>query len=61
MKTTTYPIVNSTSILPDTVNQDYTQFWLDQGGFPRVRSTRQYSVVSARRLRNPGGNHWLLV
>ena len=61
MKTTTYPIENSISILPDTVNQDYTRSSLDQDEFPRVRSTLRHSVVSARRLHNPEGNHWPLV
>ena len=61
METTwyTYPIVNSIPILPDTVNRDYTRSCLDQDGFPRVDNTLRYSVVSARPLRNPGGNRWL--
>ena len=45
--------MNSASVLLRNANQDYTRSSLDQDGFPRVRSTRQYSVVSVRPLHNP--------
>ena len=59
--TTTYPIENSTPVLPDTANQDYTRSSQDQDEFPRVHSTLRHSGVSARPLHNPVGNRWPLV